>query len=73
MTNIENRGRFDEYWQRWIGTEPLCWPQKACFQSGLAHGLQIELVAVATVAVGERETGGKQSKLPSSEKKTNED
>src|SRR5580698_6280266 len=31
MTNIENRARFDEYWQRWIGTDPQCWPQRACF------------------------------------------
>jgi enamine deaminase RidA (YjgF/YER057c/UK114 family) len=52
LANIENRARFDEHWQRWIGTDERHWPQRACFQSGLAPGLQIELIAVAASGEG---------------------
>ncbi len=47
LTDIANRASFDKQWQEWIGPKPEHWPQRACFQSGLAAGLQIELVVVA--------------------------
>ncbi len=47
LTDISNRPAFDRQWRAWIGDNPDHWPQRACFQSGLAPGLQIELVAVA--------------------------
>jgi enamine deaminase RidA (YjgF/YER057c/UK114 family) len=58
LTHIEDRARFEDHWLRWIGTDPGHWPQRACFQSGLAPGLQVELVAVAAVAAGTAETSG---------------
>lgn len=50
LTDIDNRAAFDVLWQAWIGSNPAHWPQRACFQSGLATGLLIELVAVAASA-----------------------
>ena len=50
LSNIENRGAFDRLWQEWIGSNPEHWPQRACFQSALAPGLLLELVAVAAPA-----------------------
>src|SRR5688572_4725530 len=47
VSNIEDRGTFDRLWQEWIGSNPEHWPQRACFQSALAPGLLVELVAVA--------------------------
>ena len=47
LTDIEKRPEFDSQWQEWIGPDPAHWPQRACFQSSLAPGLQIELIAVA--------------------------
>lgn len=47
LADIANRAAFDRQWQAWIGPDPAHWPQRACFQSGLAAGLQVELVAVA--------------------------
>jgi enamine deaminase RidA (YjgF/YER057c/UK114 family) len=47
LTDIGNRPAFDEQWQAWIGPAPEHWPQRACFESGLAPGLLVELVAVA--------------------------
>lgn len=47
LTDIGNRPAFDEQWQAWIGSTPEHWPQRACFESGLAPGLLVELVAVA--------------------------
>jgi len=47
LTDIADRTAFDSQWQEWIGPNPEHWPQRACFQSGLAPGLQIELIAVA--------------------------
>ena len=55
LTDIANRDTFDQQWQTWIGPHPEHWPQRACFQSGLAPGLQVELVAVAAlVSAGQR-------------------
>jgi enamine deaminase RidA (YjgF/YER057c/UK114 family) len=47
LADIEHRGAFDKLWQEWIGPHPEHWPQRACFQSALAPGLLLELVAVA--------------------------
>jgi enamine deaminase RidA (YjgF/YER057c/UK114 family) len=47
LTDIASRPAFDRQWQEWIGPNPDHWPQRACFQSGLAPGLQIELIVVA--------------------------
>jgi enamine deaminase RidA (YjgF/YER057c/UK114 family) len=47
LADIGNRLAFDALWQEWIGADPAHWPQRACFASALAPGLQIELVAVA--------------------------
>jgi enamine deaminase RidA (YjgF/YER057c/UK114 family)/GNAT superfamily N-acetyltransferase len=58
LADIDNRARFEEHWQAWIGTDPMHWPQRACFQSALAPGLQIELVAVAALATDHLEAGG---------------
>ena len=46
LADISNRSDFDSLWQEWIGPNPKHWPQRACFQSLLAPGLLIELVAV---------------------------
>lgn len=61
LADIERREAFDRLWQGWIGNESSHWPQRACFQSALAHGLQIELVATAaqasaTLLLEQRET-----------------
>lgn len=47
FADITNRGAFDRLWQEWIGPHSEHWPQRACFQSALAPGLLVELVAVA--------------------------
>jgi enamine deaminase RidA (YjgF/YER057c/UK114 family) len=47
LTDIANRDAFDQQWQAWVGPDPEHWPQRACFQSGLAPGLQVELIVVA--------------------------
>lgn len=52
LSDIANRDAFDEIWQAWIGPEPGHWPQRACFQAGLAPDLLVELVAVAAVDPG---------------------
>ena len=50
MTDIATRNEFEQYWSPWIGSDPAHWPQRACYQSGLAPGLLIELVVVAAAA-----------------------
>jgi enamine deaminase RidA (YjgF/YER057c/UK114 family) len=50
LADIAHRDAFDRLWQEWIGDDPAHWPQRACFQSVLAPGLLIELVAVAASA-----------------------
>jgi enamine deaminase RidA (YjgF/YER057c/UK114 family) len=57
LSRIEHRAQFDEHWLRWIGTDPLYWPQRACFQAALAPGLLVELVAVAALASCNLEAG----------------
>lgn len=57
LADIANRAAFDRQWQEWIGPDPAHWPQRACFQSGLAPGLQIELVAVAAPATAGQQLG----------------
>ncbi|MBE7368699.1 Rid family hydrolase [Ramlibacter pallidus] len=47
LADIGQRDAFDRRWVEWIGPNPEHWPQRACFQAGLAAGLQLELVAVA--------------------------
>ncbi len=47
LTDIGRREAFDRLWLDWIGLDPRAWPQRACFQAGLAGGLLVELVAVA--------------------------
>jgi enamine deaminase RidA (YjgF/YER057c/UK114 family) len=47
VADIADRGTFDRLWQEWIGPNPAHWPQRACFQSALAPGLLVELIAVA--------------------------
>ena len=54
LADIANRAAFDVQWQAWIGADPAHWPQRACFQSGLAPGLQVELVAVAAPVFAEQ-------------------
>lgn len=62
LTDIANRVAFDRQWQEWIGPDPDHWPQRACFQSGLAPGLQIELIAVAAPA-GARQGSGTATRI----------
>ena len=50
LTDIAMRGDFDRLWQAWIGPDPAHWPQRACYQAGLAPGLLVELVVVAASA-----------------------
>jgi enamine deaminase RidA (YjgF/YER057c/UK114 family) len=50
LTDISRRAEFDSLWQAWIGADPACWPQRACYQAELAPGLLIELISVATLA-----------------------
>lgn len=57
LTDIANRAAFDGLWKEWIGPNPEHWPQRACFQSGLAPGLQIELVAVAAPTAASQSSG----------------
>lgn len=65
LTDIANRDAFDRQWQAWIGPDPAHWPQRACFQSGLAPGLQVELVAVAApVSAGHRQWGDESTRPP---------
>jgi enamine deaminase RidA (YjgF/YER057c/UK114 family) len=59
LADIGNRNAFDSAWQRWIGVNPEHWPQRACFQSGLAPGLQVELVAVAAPATALQVSSGR--------------
>ncbi len=47
LADIADRTAFDVLWREWIGSDPAHWPQRACFQAGLAPGLRVELVAVA--------------------------
>jgi enamine deaminase RidA (YjgF/YER057c/UK114 family) len=47
LADIGSRNAFDAVWQEWIGPDPAAWPQRSCFQVGLAPGLLIEIVAVA--------------------------
>ena len=47
LSDIADRAEFDRLWVEWIGPNPEHWPQRACFQAGLAPGLRVELVAVA--------------------------
>jgi enamine deaminase RidA (YjgF/YER057c/UK114 family) len=55
LVDMSQREIFDAQWQEWIGPNPAHWPQRACFQSGLAPGLLVELVAVAAPAVALQE------------------
>ncbi len=50
LSDIAHRSAFDAQWQQWIGPNPAHWPQRACFASGLAAGLLVELVVVAATA-----------------------
>lgn len=50
LADIADRNAFDAIWLGWIGDDPAHWPQRACFQTGLAPGLRLELVAVAAPA-----------------------
>ena len=50
LSDIADRAAFDVHWQQWIGPNPEHWPQRACFASGLAPGLLVELVVVAAAA-----------------------
>jgi len=50
LSNIADRDAFDSLWNEWIGPSPQHWPQRACFESALAPGLLLELVAVAAPA-----------------------
>lgn len=54
LASISDRTAFDSLWQEWVGPNPEHWPQRACFQSALAPGLLIELVAVAAPASAEQ-------------------
>ena len=65
LTDIANRDAFDRQWQAWIGPDPAHWPQRACFQSGLAPGLQVELVVVAApVSAAHRQWGDESTRPP---------
>jgi len=50
LADIGDRAAFDAVWQAWIGPDPAHWPQRACYQAGLAPGLLVELIAVAAAA-----------------------
>ena len=54
LADIADRSEFDVLWREWIGSDPAHWPQRACFQAGLAPGLRLELVAVAARREPER-------------------
>ena len=54
LADIADRSEFDVLWRDWIGSDPAHWPQRACFQAGLAPGLRLELVAVAARREPER-------------------
>jgi enamine deaminase RidA (YjgF/YER057c/UK114 family) len=65
LADIANRDAFDRQWRAWIGDDPEHWPQRACFQSGLAPGLQVELVAVAApLAASQRQSGDESTRTP---------
>jgi enamine deaminase RidA (YjgF/YER057c/UK114 family) len=66
LASINDRATFDSLWQDWIGPNPEHWPQRACFQSTLAPGLLIELVAVAAPACAEQVSNAAASTSPPS-------
>lgn len=47
LSDISLRSNFDAAWCTWIGPDMAIWPQRACYQAGLAPGLLIEIIAVA--------------------------
>jgi enamine deaminase RidA (YjgF/YER057c/UK114 family) len=51
LTDIAKRDEFETQWSPWIGADAAYWPQRACYESGLAPGLLIELVVVAAPMV----------------------
>jgi enamine deaminase RidA (YjgF/YER057c/UK114 family) len=57
LVDIGRRAEFDRLWNDWIGTDPLHWPQRACFQAALAPGLEIELIVTAALAEAELRAG----------------
>lgn len=47
LASLAMKSAFDEIWNRWIGSDPANWPQRACFEGRAAPGLLIEITAVA--------------------------
>ncbi|MCA0448107.1 MAG: hypothetical protein LCH54_17955 [Bacteroidetes bacterium] len=53
LSDISFRPAFDVIWCEWIGSEMETWPQRACYQVGLAPGLLIEIIAISGKQVTE--------------------
>ena len=48
IANIEDKSTMDIVWNRWIGDDPKCWPQRACLGVDLGGNWLIEIVVTAT-------------------------
>lgn len=58
LADLADRPAFDRQWLAWIGQDPAHWPQRACFEAGLAPGLRVELVVVAAPATAPQRVAG---------------
>lgn len=50
LSDIKSKPDFDEMWEAWIGADERSWPQRVCLEMGLAPGLLLEVVVIATSA-----------------------
>jgi len=47
IANIDDKPIMDEVWNRWIGTNPDHWPQRACLGVDLGGNWLIEITVIA--------------------------
>ncbi len=47
LRTMADKAVFDEIWNRWIGDDPQCWPQRSCIGVELGGSLLVEITAVA--------------------------
>ncbi|MEM9602678.1 MAG: RidA family protein [Pseudomonadota bacterium] len=47
LADITDKPAFDAVWGPWIGSDPGCWPQRACVGVQLGGAWRVEITAVA--------------------------
>lgn len=47
LRRMADKAIFDDVWNRWIGDDPQCWPQRSCIGVELGGSLLIEITAIA--------------------------